>query len=130
MTKKRNAAQAEARSQLLKMLRPGDTVYTILRHVSSSGMTRDISLVILQRGGRGQPATIRNIDYYAATLMGYTRRSSGEGIRVGGCGMDMGFHLVYNLGHSMWPNGTRKPHGTRNGEPDTDGGYALKHRWL
>ena len=22
------------------------------------------------------------------------------------------------------------PHGTRNGEPDSTGGYALKHRWL
>lgn len=24
----------------------------------------------------------------------------------------------------------REPHGRRNGDPDSDGGYALKHRWL
>ena len=52
------------------------------------------------------------------------------GLVIGGCGMDMGFHVVYNLGRAMWPDGTPDPHGTRNGEPDRDGGYALKHRWL
>jgi hypothetical protein len=31
---------------------------------------------------------------------------------------------------ALWPNGTDTPHGTRNGEPDTNGGYALKHRWM
>ena len=52
------------------------------------------------------------------------------GLRVSGCGMDMGFHVVYNLGYALWPDGTPEPHGTRNGAPDSDGGYALKHRWL
>lgn len=28
------------------------------------------------------------------------------------------------------PDGAPAPHGTRNGEPDTAGGYALKHEWL
>jgi len=49
---------------------------------------------------------------------------------VGGCGMDMGFAVVYDLGLSLWPAGTPAPHGTRNGEPDSNGGYALKHSWL
>lgn len=44
--------------------------------------------------------------------------------------MDMGFHVVYALGSALWPDGTPAPHGTRNGEPDTAGGYALKHEWL
>lgn len=37
----------EARKRLKEVLKPGDTVYTILRHVSRSGMTRHISLVHL-----------------------------------------------------------------------------------
>jgi hypothetical protein len=53
-----------------------------------------------------------------------------DGITIGGCGMDMGFELVYQLGYALWPNGTPAPHGTRNGEPDTNGGYALRQRWL
>jgi hypothetical protein len=44
--------------------------------------------------------------------------------------MDMGFDLVYSLGSALWPNGTDTPHGTRNGEPDSDGGYALKQSAL
>jgi hypothetical protein len=44
--------------------------------------------------------------------------------------MDVCFAAVYNLGRTLWPNGTDKPHGTRNGTPDTDGGYALKNRSL
>jgi hypothetical protein len=58
------------------------------------------------------------------------RLADDGGIKIGGCGMDMGFDLVYSLGATLWPNGTRKPHGTRNGEPDSAGGYALNHRWM
>ena len=119
--RKRHAAYAG--QQLRKMLKPGATVYTVLRHVSSSGMTRRIDLYTVRKG------EIAYLSGYAANLMGYTLHKDG-GIVVQGCGMDMGFELVYNLGAYLWPNGTKKPHGTRNGEPDTAGGYALKHRWL
>ena len=46
---------------------------------------------------------------------------------VGGCGFCGGFDIVQALGYALWPKGTKKPHGTRNGEPDTCGGYALTH---
>ncbi len=111
------------RAKLLKMIAPGTVVYTNCEHVSSSGMTRRISLFIVHDG------RIRNIDTYAADLMGYKVSDRG-GLSVSGCGTDMGFHLVYNLGHALWPNGTETPHGTRNGVADSAGGYALKHEWL
>lgn len=115
-------ARAEyARDQLRAMLKPGQKVYTTLRHVSKSGMMRRISLLIVVDG------ELRNIDNLAADAMGDV--NTGNGIKATGCGMDMGFHLVYNLGYYLWPNGTPEPHGTRNGEPDRDGGYALKHDW-
>jgi hypothetical protein len=110
----------QACTELRKLLKPDDTVNTILRHCSRSGMRRHISL--LTDG-------LTDITHYAALAMGGKRADDG-GIKVDGCGMDMGFDLVYRLGHILWPSGTSKPHGTRNGEPDTDGGYALKHRWL
>lgn len=114
----------ESLATLRKWLKPGDTIYTILRHVSSSGMSRRISFVIFKDGKPLQ------LDYHIEALgLGY-RRSNKEGVSVSGCGMDMGFHVVYNLGRKLWPNGTPKPHGMRNGEPDSDGGYALKHSWL
>lgn len=111
------------RAKLLKLIAPGDTIYTMCRATSSSGMSRRISLFVVHDG------QIRNIDNYTADLTGHKNNEKG-GISVSGCGMDMGFYLVYGLGHALWPNGTDKPHGWRNGEPDSAGGYALKHAWL
>ena len=120
------AAQKEqAKQHLHKLLKPGQTVYTVLNHKSSSGMTRSISLVIGDKDG-----SIQKLDYWIAQSTGDGIDQKHGGIKVSGCGMDMGFHLVYNLGMMLWPNGTKKPHGTRNGQPDKDGGYALKHQWL
>lgn len=117
------AARDYAREQLRGILKPGTTVYTVLRHCSASGMSRRISLQIVDGD------SIRQIDHWAADAMG-DKVSDKGGITVTGCGMDMGFHLVYNLGAVLWPNGTPEPHGRRNGEPDSAGGYALKHQWL
>ena len=86
-------------------------------------MMRHIQLKIARDGD------ICDITYHAARAMGGSIAKDG-GIRVPGCGMDMGFALIYNLGAVLWPNGTPEPHSTRNGEPDNDGGYALKQRWI
>lgn len=112
----------ESRDYLLKFLKPGSKVITVLRNVSRSGMSRRIDLYTVYKGD------MVYLSHAAAVVMGYPRPT--DGIKVGGCGMDMGFHLVYNLGKTLWPKGTPKPHGSRNGEPDSDGGYALKHSWL
>lgn len=114
----------ESLAQLREHFTPGQTVYTVLRHVSSSGMTRDISVITIDAAGE-----VRQWDYHVAMVLGYSLAKR-EGIRVGGAGMDMGFHLVYGLGRALWPKGTPEPHGMRNGEPDSEGGYALKHRWM
>jgi len=105
-------------------LRPNETVYTQLEHVSKSGMTRTINVYIMRKN---EP---RRISWQVAKLLDYPQDRDTCGVKVSGCGMDMGFSLVYNLGAIYWPNGTKKPHGTRNGEPDSDGGYALKQKWL
>jgi hypothetical protein len=116
-------------AELRKWIKPGTTIYTKLESVSGSGMSRRISLYAVMPAKKGEPAHIANITGQAATVMRESVSDKG-GITVTGCGMDMGFHLVYSLGASLWPKGTRKPHGTRNGAPDTAGGYALRHSWL
>jgi hypothetical protein len=113
----------QARAGLLEILKPGDTVYTVLRHVSASGMSRNIDLYVMRED---RPVYLSG---YASTLIGWPLAKR-QGIVVGGCGMDNGFHLVYTLGALLWPDGTGEPHGVRNGEPDRAGGYALKHSWL
>lgn len=137
MTKQQKQARAEAIEQLREMLKSGDTVHTILRHVSRSGMQRVIDLVICGADG------IRSISWLAARATGSTYDSKRDGIRIGGCGMDMGFALVYNLSSVLFPNGftclgERCPandhsNGGRDRTPHAHpgaGGYALRQRWL
>jgi len=116
--------RAEAIAKLRDMLRPGDMIYTTTRKVSRSGMSRDIDLYVIQDNAP------RWLSWLTARAVGLPFDRKTEAVKVGGCGMDMGFHLVYTLGAVLWPDGTPEPHGTRNGEPDRAGGYALKHSWL
>lgn len=106
----------------LAWIKPRMVIYTVLRKVSKSGMSREISLFAVKDG------KIISLDGPVSVLLGY--KLGDQGIKVSGCGMDMGFHTVYSLGLALWPNGTPEPHGTRNGTPDTCGGYALKHEWM
>jgi hypothetical protein len=98
---------------LTHYLKEGDKVYTILRSVSSSGMTRHISLVI------GQGSEMIDITYYVAHAMGekVSEIKGHRTIKVSGCGMDMGFHLVYNLSSVLFAGQERA-------------GYVLKQGWI
>lgn len=122
---KQEQDKRDAIAALLEILKPGTRVRTILRHVSKSGMQREISCVVVDpRDGE-----LFCIDYLVSRAVGHRIGRHG-GIVMGGAGMDMGFQLVYILGKALWPTGTPKAHSKRNGQPDRDGGYALKHDWL
>jgi len=104
-----------AKQELLKEYFNGNepTVYTVLRSVSASGMTRHISLKVAQGND------IYDITYQAAQALGerVSDRNGHNTIKVNGCGMDMGFHLVYNLSSVLF-------HGQERA------GYKIKQRWL
>lgn len=127
------AAMAEyARAQLRDILPPNSTVYCVLRHRSASGMSREISFLVAVPGNEnsGGKPYIRDITHRMVDAGLGWRLGKRGGLVIGGCGMDMGFAAVYALGCALWPNGTPEPHGMRNGEPDSDGGYALGHAWV
>jgi hypothetical protein len=137
MTKAQQSEQAVAFARLRETLKPGTTVYTQLKHVSRSGMQRVIQLVVIENNGP------RWIGWTVAKAPGMRYDREREGIVIGGCGMDMGFELVYNIGRALFRNGfdcvgERCPsndhsNGDRNYRPHKhtgDGGYALHHRWL
>lgn len=149
----------ESIETLRKLLSPGDKVYTILRHVSRSGMQRRISLIFAHAQGE-----IEDITWEAARALGDpvkqgSRYVQDGGMVVNGCGMDMGFHVVYQLSGVLFPNGFGVVGTTKTGLKitpaskkaaadavklgtkfygrncdksgwDTDGGYALKQEWL
>jgi len=108
MTKASDAARQEAIEKLRENMPKGSTIFTVLRHVSTSGMSRRISVVQVKGADN-----VRQWDYPAAKALDWKLHPKSEGIVVGGCGMDMGFHLVYTLGQVL--------HGD---------GYAFNHRWL
>ena len=150
-TAEKKAEQEAALAKLREILKPGDEIHTVLRHCSRSGMSRSISLIIARDGAP------EDITYWAARALGDRIDQRRGGIVVGGCGMDMGFHLVYSLSRRLFPDGfgtpsAEKPHKRANDPQhaaamieaghkfrgrncdasgwDNDGGYALKHRWL
>lgn len=126
MPEKDGAAEhrEQTRIELQKAIKPGTKIYTIIRHVSSSGMSRSISMFYVNKG------ELVNIDHSAQIIMGNQFDRKNGGLKTTGCGMDMAWNMVYMLGAYLWPNGTKKPHGTRNGQPDSSGGYALNHSHL
>ncbi len=113
MTQKEKERQ-EAIEKLRQILKPGDTLFTILRHVSRSGMLRHISVFSLKTGEPLQ------LDYLASKALSWPL-ARGEGIKIDGAGMDMGFHLVYSLAATLFPG---------YDESGKSGGYALSQRWL
>lgn len=88
----------ECIERLRELIKPGDVIYTKLTHVSRSGMYRVINLYVMKDN---EPIWISR--YVADLLEGWDDRH--EGCRASGCGMDMGYHLVHNLGYTLFPDG-------------------------
>lgn len=130
---------------ILDTLKPGQTIYTVTRHVTQSGMGRWISLFIVDSDGNVRDLTYaltydpRTAEYFT------TRGSKHEGVYVGGCGMDMGHWLVYSLGRVLYPQGVPCSGGRECPSNDhanppypgpdatvihSDGGYAFNQVWL
>lgn len=137
MTTKEERDQAMAR--LREIARDsGYKFYTVLRHVSRSGMFRKISVYAMTREGKIW------LDGYISHLGIYSLDKSGEGLRVSGCGMDMGFDVVYNVGTLIYPKGFRchgkKCMGSEHHNPPfpprdgrmhhKSGGYAIRQEWI
>ena len=97
----------EAIAKLKEAIKEGDTLYTQLKNVSKSGMTRHIAVRFLKDD---YPY---DYTYLASIALGWKLSDKYDGIKVGGCGMDMGFHLIYSLSYALYGDG-----------------YAINQRWL
>lgn len=135
------ADKAEALRELRRLVKPGSTLHTISRHVSGSGMSHSISVVKVSRG-----QTISLDGLCARVGLGSFDRLHG-GIKRGGCGMDMGFDLVYSLSYLLYGRygkrtyaclGDRCPSNEHVNDRTAprgkgvrhDDGYAISQRWL
>ena len=151
MSKLTKAQQAERDLAILtlrEMFPPNTTVTVLLRHVSQSGMSRAISVLHNER----------DVSWLVARATGFKFNQRWGGLTVTGCGMDIGFHLVYSLSRALYGEpGAYVCNGDRGYDPVTyqsngntrcasndhsngapyvagavhsDGGYALSSRWL
>ncbi len=135
------AERQECLDRLRKMLPPGSRVHTTMRHVSRSGMSRDIDCYLLHDG------QAQWLSRLIAKACDFSFNEKREAIRVQGCGMDMGYHIVNNLAMALYPEGFectgRDEHpnmcpsndhsnGDRNYKPHhhVSLGYALHHSWI
>ena len=107
--KQERLEREEIKQQLKKELKNCKTLYTIVDHVSQSGMTRDIRVFLIKNN---KPL---NISYKVARVLNERRGKNKwlAAVRVQGCGMDMGFNTVYNLSHCLFGDG-----------------YKIEQRWL
>ena len=96
MTKSIQLEAAQELGNILKDI-PTDTIYTVIRHVSASGMQREISVKMIDAG------RIIHLDYLVSTATGRKLGKHG-GIVMKGCGMDMGFALVDSINHLFSPS--------------------------
>lgn len=129
--------EKETARDRLSFLRPGDIVYTELLSVSRSGMSRSVKPFVIRDNA---PQWIGG---YVSTLLDSSLDRNG-GVKMRGCGTDMGFELVYNLSYWLFYDGfpctgeidcpsNDHSNGDRDytaGKMHKDGGYALRHRWL
>ena len=91
--------KAEIQKERLKQAySPGSTIYTVVKQVSRNGMSRHIAVIDIVMG------EARNISARAADILGWKWMDDGS-VRVGGCGMDMGAHLVRKLSERIHGRG-------------------------
>ena len=114
----------EALEKLKSWIKKGDTLHTTTKHVSRSGMMRHISVKHLKATDNPErPVNISNYDYHVARVLDLPEAPNYQGVKVGGCGMDMGFHLVYSLSRALFKDEPK-------GESDRDHGYWINQEWL
>ena len=128
----------EAIERLRGWIKPGDTLYTSVKHVSRSGMMRSIAVYKFEDN---EPLWL---SYNVAKALGNTFDREREGVKIGGCGMDMGFALVYDLSYTLFKdgfacvgegcpandhsNGVERPVGACTGDDCTNPGIRLCER--
>jgi hypothetical protein len=91
----------QAKKYLREWLPEGSTVFTLVRSVSKSGMSRQISVFCVE------VSDIRNLDWMVAQALDWRIR---DAVVVQGCGMSMTFHLVDTLSYALYGGGGKLVH--------------------
>lgn len=86
---KMNKDKKQYATQRLKEILPhGSTVYTLVTSVSKSGMSRSIKCLVIYKDD------LIDISDFVAKAIENPFDNNNGGVKVKGCGMDMGWYLV------------------------------------
>lgn len=112
---------AESREALRELFAIGATVDVKLVSVARSGMSRRLRFYV----DRSEPgkSILEDVTEDVAVLLGCS--TNDKGMKIDGCGMDMGFAAVSDLGYALFTEAECKGKTHNNSR-----GYALKHNWL
>jgi hypothetical protein len=102
----------------LKQLPKDTTIYTIVHHVSQSGMMRHVEMFYLKDN---QKIPIR---FLTEEVFFYRLNRKTDYYHVSGCGMDMGFSLVHSLSYCV------SEALVKDGKLDEKDGYYFKQSWF
>lgn len=89
-------SKLESITMLKDTIKQNDIIYTDVKKVSSSGMYRHIKTYIIRDN---KPL---DISCHVANAIGWAFKDKTFAVGVGGCGMDMGFHLVSTLANILF----------------------------
>lgn len=94
-----NETKAMAVADLKDLIGEGDRIYTLVRSVSASGMSRRISVFVVKDGN------LLDIDWLLVRAEIGSARGVKRGMYIQGSGMDMCFKVTYDIGMRLYGNG-------------------------
>jgi len=98
MNKKQLESQ-ESINTLKEYLKKDMTIHSIIRSVSNSGMSRNISFKITDKDN------MLDLSYHIAKALQYPFNDKKHAVKISGCGMDMAFHVIHNLSRVLFNDG-------------------------
>lgn len=118
----------EAIERLRELCPPGTTIYSAVRSVSRSGMSRTIDFFAIDRCDGGM---LYLTGLFEAANAGVYKRNRDGALKVGGCGMDMCFSVVYNTATRVWRDTPEaRDHERRNPRGGSGPGYMWRSEVL
>tara|TARA_R100000781_G_C4056966_1_gene119697 strand:+ start:262 stop:600 length:339 start_codon:yes stop_codon:yes gene_type:complete len=95
----------EAIEFLKSYIKKGMTLHSIIRYVSNSGMSRNISFKLINSADTVTELETIDLSYQIAKVLEYPFNDRYHAVRVKGSGMDMAFHVVENLSRILFDDG-------------------------
>ncbi len=110
----------QCRDTLKSLLPVKSTVWTCIRSVSKSGMSRNVSFHTVVNG------EIQNITYLVSVAL--RLKVTGDLVKLVGCGTDVCYDCVYNLSRTIHPDGGLRITSDSDDQWYWKSGSTLEHR--